>query len=77
MVQKNRAIGVILSGTASDGVAGMQAIEQEGGITFAQDEGSAKYFGMPQSSSIAGVVDFVLPPEEIAKRLAEIGRHPS
>ena len=75
-VQKNRAIGVILSGTASDGVAGMQAIKQEGGITFAQDEGSAKYFAMPQSSIVAGVVDFVLPPEEIAKRLAEIGRHP-
>ena len=54
----------------------MQAIKQEGGITFAQDEGSAKYFGMPQSSIVAGVVDFVLPPEEIAKRLAEIGRHP-
>jgi len=54
----------------------MQAIKQEGGITFAQDEGSAKYFGMPQSSIVAGVVDIVLPPEEIAKRLAEIGRHP-
>ena len=74
-VRKSRAIGVILSGTASDGVAGMRAIKEEGGITFAQDAGSAKYFGMPQSSIIAGVVDFVLPPEEIAKRLARIGQH--
>ena len=53
----------------------MKAIKQQGGITFAQDERSAAYFGMPQSSITAGVVDFVLPPEEIAKRLAEIGRH--
>jgi two-component system CheB/CheR fusion protein len=75
-VRRNRAIGVILSGTASDGVAGMRAIKEAGGITFAQDAESAKYFGMPQSSIAAGVVDFVLSPEEIAKHLAKIGRHP-
>jgi PAS domain S-box-containing protein len=75
-VQKDKAIGVILSGTASDGAAGMKAIKEEGGITFAQDENSAKHFGMPQSSIAAGAVDFVLSPEQIAKRLTSIGRHP-
>ena len=73
-VQKDKAIGVILSGTASDGAAGMKAIKQEGGTTFAQDEDSAKHFGMPQSAIVAGAVDFVLSPEQIAKRLARIGR---
>ena len=74
--QGSRAIGVILSGTASDGTLGLKAIKAEGGITFAQDEGSSKYFGMPGSAVAAGCVDFVLPPEAIAAELARIGRHP-
>ena len=72
----NRAIGVILSGTASDGTLGLKAIKTEGGITFAQDIKSAKYDGMPRSAIAAGCVDFVLPPEAIASELARIGRHP-
>lgn len=71
-----RAIGVILSGTASDGVLGLKAIKAEGGITFAQDEASAKYDGMPHSAISAGVVDFVLPPDKIAEELARLARHP-
>src|SRR5262249_10860683 len=63
---KDRAIAVLLSGTASDGTIGMKAIKEMGGITFAQDEKSAKYHGMPRSAIEAGVVDFVLPPEKIA-----------
>ena len=74
--EKNRAIGVILSGTASDGVGGMKAIKTEGGITFAQDASSAKYYGMPHSSINAGAVDFVLAPEDIATYLMRIGKHP-
>ena len=73
---KGRAIGVILSGTASDGTEGLRAIKAEGGLTFAQDEKSAKYDGMPHSAIAAGVVDFVLPPEGIARELARLGRHP-
>ena len=73
---QNMAVGVILSGTASDGAAGMRAIKEAGGITFAQDASSAKYQGMPHASIAAGVVDFVMPPEEIATSLARIGRHP-
>src|SRR5690349_14351853 len=46
----NKAIGVILSGTGSDGSLGLKAIKVEGGITFAQDEKSAKYDGMPHSA---------------------------
>src|SRR5579864_4549134 len=70
------AIGVILSGAATDGTLGLKAIKAEGGITFAQDEKTAKYDGMPRSAIAAGCVDFVLPPERIARELARIGRHP-
>jgi len=73
---KSQAIGVILSGTASDGTLGMKEINAEGGITFAQDRKSAKYDGMPHSAVSAGVVDFVLQPGEIAKELTRIARHP-
>jgi len=70
-----RAIGVILSGTATDGTLGLEAIKAAGGITFAQDE-SARYDSMPRSAVVAGCVDFVLSPENIAKELAEIAKHP-
>src|SRR5437879_4867153 len=73
--QHERAIGVILSGTASDGTLGTEAIKAEGGITFAQDK-SARYDSMPRSAIAAGCVDFVLSPETIAKELARIARHP-
>lgn len=71
-----RAIGVILSGTATDGAEGMKAIRAEGGITFAQDEKSAKYDGMPRAAAATGCVDFVASPGAIAKELAQISRHP-
>ena len=58
--QGSNAIGVILSGTASDGTLGLAAIKGEGGITFAQDERSAKYDGMPESAIAAGCVDLPL-----------------
>src|SRR3989475_3451598 len=72
----SNAIGVILSGTASDGPLGLAAIKAEGGITFAQDEQSAKFDGMPQSAIAAGCVDFVLPPDAIGRELARIRVHP-
>lgn len=64
----SRAIGVILSGTGSDGTKGLQAIKSEGGITFAQDA-TAAYDPMPRSAIAAGCVDFVLSPEKIAAEL--------
>src|SRR5216684_5614456 len=72
----NRAIGVILSGSGSDGTLGMAEIQAHGGVTFAQDEASAKYDGMPHSAVAAGCVDYVLPPKGIAKELERIARHP-
>jgi two-component system, chemotaxis family, CheB/CheR fusion protein len=71
-----RGIGVILSGTASDGAEGCNAIKVAGGITFAQDEHSAKYSSMPRAAVNAGCIDFVLPPRQIAHELARIGKHP-
>ncbi len=68
------AIGVILSGTGSDGAAGLRDIKAAGGYTFAQDPQTAKYAGMPQSAIDTGCVDWVLSPEEIAKEIAIIAR---
>jgi two-component system, chemotaxis family, CheB/CheR fusion protein len=70
-----RAIAVILSGTSSDGALGIEAVKGAGGITLAQDV-TAKYDGMPRSAIATGCVDFVLPPDGIARELARIANHP-
>lgn len=72
---KDGVIGIILSGSASDGALGMKAIKLEGGLTFAQDD-SAKFNSMPKSAIAEGVVDFILPPKEIALELARLSKHP-
>ena len=71
---KTRAIGVILSGTLSDGALGLKAIKAEGGITFAQDEATAKFHAMPHAAISLGSVDRVLSPEGIAQELERIAR---
>ncbi|HEX3582056.1 MAG TPA: CheR family methyltransferase [Thermoanaerobaculia bacterium] len=71
--QRARAIGVILSGSASDGTIGMKMIKSEGGITYAQDD-SAQFKSMPESARDAGAVDYVLPPAKIAAELARISQ---
>ncbi len=71
-----QAIGIVLSGAASDGTLGLSAIKAEGGITFAQDPTTAAYDGMPRSAIAAGVVDLVLAPRQIATELTRIARHP-
>jgi two-component system CheB/CheR fusion protein len=71
-IHQSHAIGVVLSGTASDGTLGLKAIKDHGGITFAQDEASAAYEGMPHNAAKAGVVDFILPPEKIPQKLLEV-----
>ena len=73
--QKERVIGIILSGSASDGAMGMKTIKQEGGLTFAQDD-TAQFTSMPHSAIATGAVDFVLPPKEIALELARLSKHP-
>jgi two-component system, chemotaxis family, CheB/CheR fusion protein len=74
--QGNQAMGVVLSGTGSDGAEGIRAIRAEDGITFAQTPGSAKFSGMPEAAINSGAVDFVLPVRELAQELVRIGRHP-
>lgn len=65
------AIGIILSGSASDGTFGLKAIKTAGGLTFTQDH-TAKFQSMPRSAIAEGVVDMVLSPQEIAEELARI-----
>jgi len=76
LAEQRRAnvIGIILSGSGSDGAKGIQAIKQAGGITFAQDENSALFFGMPSSAIQTGCVDFILVPVEIARKLIRISQ---
>ncbi len=71
-VHNTLAVGIVLSGTGSDGTLGLKAIKEYGGITFAQDQESAAYGGMPQSALRAEVVDFTLPPEKIPAQLRQI-----
>ena len=71
-----RAIGVVLSGNGSDGTQGLSVIKAGGGITFSQDEKSAKYPSMPGSAITAGCVDFILPAEGIARELSRLSGHP-
>lgn len=73
--QKEKAIGVVLSGTATDGTLGLKAIKSAEGITFAQDE-TAKYQGMPKAAIASGYVDLILAPIGIAEQLTRIKNHP-
>ncbi len=70
----DRAVGVVLSGTGSDGAAGLIAIKAHGGTTYAQDFGSAAHDSMPRSAVEAGGVDFTLTPEAIARSLVELAQ---
>jgi len=67
--QRERAIGIILSGTGSDGTLGIRAIKGEGGMVMAQNPGSTEYDGMPRSAIATGLVDFELPPAEMPAQL--------
>lgn len=68
--RNRKAIGVILSGTGTDGADGIRAIKTAGGITMAQNPKSAKYNSMPLAAIDTGKVDFVLTPEKIAEQIA-------
>ena len=70
------AVGVVLSGADSDGSEGIQHIKQAGGITFAQAPETAGVPSMPLSAIDTGCVDFVLPPNEIARELVRLAAHP-
>ena len=68
------AVGIVLSGTGSDGTAGLRAIQSAGGFTFAQKPETAKFDGMPRAAIDAGVADRILTPEDIAADLAKLGQ---
>ncbi|MBC7889229.1 MAG: PAS domain-containing protein [Ferruginibacter sp.] len=73
-VHQEHAIGVVLSGTGTDGTLGLKIIKEHGGITFAQQLESAHYDGMPLSAIQSDNVDFVLTPDQIPGKLLELGR---
>lgn len=67
--KKQYAIGVILSGTGSDGINGLRSIQTNNGITLVQDPNTAAFSQMPEAAIKTGNVDFILPPEEIGKQI--------
>ncbi len=67
--QHERAIGIILSGTGSDGTLGVRAIKGEGGMVMVQNPASTEYDGMPRSALATGLVDYELPPAEMPAQL--------
>jgi len=67
--QGERGIGIVLSGTGSDGTLGVRAIKGEGGMVMAQTPDSTEFDGMPRSALGTGLVDFELPPAEMAAQL--------
>ncbi len=75
--RKEHAIGVILSGMGSDGVFGLRAIKEEGGLTLVQEPASAQADSMPRSAIAAGVADIVALPDAMPGRIADTLRHPS
>ena len=75
--EQDRAIGVVLSGTGSDGTLGLRAIKSNHGLTFVESEATAKYFDMPNNAIHAGCVDHVRPPKLLARDLGRIAKHPN
>ncbi len=73
--QRERAIGVILSGMGSDGTLGLRAIKENAGLAVAQSLDSAKFDAMPRSAIDAGLADIVAPPEKLWKRIAAYLNH--
>lgn len=67
----DKAIGVILSGTGSDGAKGIVAIKEAGGLTIVQNPDTAKYNGMPNAAIESGIVDVILSPDLIGPELVE------
>ncbi len=70
--QKEKAIGVILSGTGTDGSRGVRSIKEAGGLILVQSPETAKFDGMPKSVIRLQMADKILPPEELAHILTDI-----
>jgi len=74
--QRHKAIGIVLSGTGTDGSLGVKAIKAAGGMTMAQEGSTAKYDGMPRSAIVTGCIDYVLPAKKMPAELVRYVRHP-
>ncbi len=73
--QRERSIGIILTGTGSDGTQGIRAIKSEGGMVMVQDLASSEYDGMPRSAIATGLVDYELPPSQMPSQLIAYVTH--
>jgi two-component system, chemotaxis family, protein-glutamate methylesterase/glutaminase len=69
--QDGNCLAVVLTGTGTDGAAGALAVKQSGGTVVAQDEETSEHFGMPSAAIAVGAVDFVLPLDEIARKVLD------
>ena len=74
--RREKAVGIILSGTGSDGTSGLKSIHELGGLVMVQDPRTAEYDGMPASAIASGVVDYVLPVSQMPDALLKYARHP-
>ncbi len=74
--QQEMAIGIVLSGTGSDGTLGLKAIKRESGMTIVEDPQAAKHDGMPSSAIATGIADYVLAPELMPKQLVAYAKGP-
>lgn len=74
--QGERAVGIVLSGTGSDGTRGVRRIKEMGGMIMVQDEESAQFDGMPRAAKSTGTADYILPPRKMASPLINYTRHP-
>jgi two-component system chemotaxis response regulator CheB len=72
-----RAAGVLLTGMGDDGAAGLAELKRAGGVTIAQDEASSVVFGMPAAAIALGVVDHILPPQQIPALLLRLADRPA
>jgi two-component system, chemotaxis family, CheB/CheR fusion protein len=66
-------VGVLLSGSGMDGVVGLAAIKERGGVIMAQDPGEAEYDTMPRAAIATGLVDFILPARRLGAKVVELG----
>ncbi len=74
--QAEKAVAIILSGTGSDGMRGIRAVKEYGGMVMVQDEETAKFDGMPRAAISTGLADFVLAPEKMPPQLLAFVKHP-
>jgi two-component system CheB/CheR fusion protein len=70
-------VGIVLSGTGTDGTLGIKDIKENEGLVLAQSEKTAGYDGMPRSAMNTGLVDMVLAPQEMPEKIAGYFSHPA